>query len=177
MKATTFIALLAAAPAFPVSGADAPYAGQQARPLAALSADDVEQLLAGHGWGFAKPAELNGWPGPAHVLELAEELGLSDAQEAEVRAIFYEMRGHARTLGADYVAAETALNAAFANGNVDPEELVDLTTHSAALAAELRTVHLAAHIATAPILSRHQKMTYARLRGYVDAEGTGHGDH
>ena len=178
MKTTTLIALLAAAPAIPALGQDAPYAGQQARAIAALSAEDVEDLLAGRGWGLAKPAELNGWPGPSHVLELADDLGLSDEQRAKVTSIFADMRSRARSVGADYIAAEAALDAAFATGDIDSNTLVELTSESAALEAELRTVHLAAHIATAPLLTRHQKMTYARLRGYSGgSELSGHGDH
>jgi hypothetical protein len=44
-------------------GVQAPYAGQDQREIKSLSAQDVTDLLAGSGWGFAKPAELNGYPG------------------------------------------------------------------------------------------------------------------
>jgi hypothetical protein len=40
----------------------------------------MSTLLSGQGSGFAKPAELNGYPGPAHVLELAGPLGLDAPQ-------------------------------------------------------------------------------------------------
>ena len=43
------------------------YAGQQSRAIKSLSEQDVDDLLAGRGAGFAKAAELNGYPGPAHV--------------------------------------------------------------------------------------------------------------
>ena len=39
--------------------------------IKSLSQDDQSALLAGRGMGLARPAELNGYPGPAHVLELA----------------------------------------------------------------------------------------------------------
>jgi hypothetical protein len=54
-----------------------PYAGQEQRPIKALSDQEVAALLAGQGAGFAKAAELNGYPGPMHVLELADRLALS----------------------------------------------------------------------------------------------------
>jgi hypothetical protein len=63
-------------------GADGP------RQIKALSAQEIEGLLAGEGMGFALAAELNGHPGPKHVLELASELDLSADQVAQVEAIF-----------------------------------------------------------------------------------------
>jgi hypothetical protein len=51
-----------------------PYAGQQDRAIAGLSADEVKAFLDGRGMGLAKPAEVNGYPGPMHVLELADEV-------------------------------------------------------------------------------------------------------
>ena len=52
-----------------------PYAGQEERGIKALPQADVEGLLAGAGTpfgGMAKPAELNGYPGPRHVLDAVE---------------------------------------------------------------------------------------------------------
>ena len=44
----------------------------------------IAELEAGSGWGLALPAELNGRPGPAHLLELKEALGLSPEQVAAI---------------------------------------------------------------------------------------------
>ncbi len=150
----------------------APYAGMEDRPIAALSAADVAALEAGEGWGLALPAELNGWPGPAHVLEAAEEIGLSSEQRAAVEAVFAAMRREAVAAGADYLLAERALDAAFAEGDPAPEEIAALSAEAGAALGQLRAVHLAAHLETAPLLTRHQRMIYARLRGYA-----GGGDH
>ena len=46
-----------------------PYAGEEARAIKSLSADDIAELQRGGGRGLAKPAELNGVPGPAHLLD------------------------------------------------------------------------------------------------------------
>lgn len=46
------------------------YAGTQARPVKALSDQQLADLRAGRGMGMALPGELNGYPGPVHVLEL-----------------------------------------------------------------------------------------------------------
>lgn len=152
----------------------APYAGQQDRAVSTLSAADLEALAKGDGWGLAKPAELNGWPGPRHVLDEAEALGLSAAQVGEVQAIWDDMNARARAAGVAYVAAERALDAAFREGDADEARIAALTAEAGAALAKLRAVHLNAHLATTPLLTRHQKMIYARLRGYADSHGQGH---
>src|SRR4051812_39523929 len=70
------------------SGPPMPYAGQDARDIKSLSAEDIAELRRGGGWGFAKAAELNGMPGPAHLLELKDQIGLTPDQVAAVQAIF-----------------------------------------------------------------------------------------
>jgi hypothetical protein len=62
-----------------------PYAGFQQRTVKALSEQEIADLRAGRGMGLALAAELNGYPGPAHVLEKADALGLSSAQRAKFR--------------------------------------------------------------------------------------------
>lgn len=55
--------------------AAAPYAGIARRSVKALSDREISDLRTGRGMGLALAAELNGYPGPAHVLELAERVG------------------------------------------------------------------------------------------------------
>ncbi len=153
-----------------------PYAGQQDRDVSTLTAEDIEALLAGRGWGFALPAELNGYPGPTHVLEMAEALGLSAAQIAEIETIRVQMSGEAQSLGAEYIAAEVAIDTAFEDGEMTSDLLADLTASAAEIEASLRAVHLGAHLEVTPLLTRHQIVTYNRLRGYDGAPG-GHGSH
>ena len=150
----------------------APYAGQQAREIKSLSPADIAALRAGRGWGFAKPAELNGYPGPLHVLELRDKLGLDARQRAEIEAIYADMKASAQKLGRDYLAAERALDAAFARGNVTAASVEALTETAARLRAKLQSVHLRAHLLTTPLLSPAQRHRYAVLRGYA---GSGHG--
>ena len=57
-----------------------PYAGLQSRPVKALSEQTIADLRAGRGMTMALPAELNGYPGPLHVIELADALALSRAR-------------------------------------------------------------------------------------------------
>lgn len=143
-----------------------PYAGQDGRAIASLSDRDIDALLAGEGHGYAKAAELNGYPGPAHVLELADDLKLTDIQRAEVQAIFDGMNAEARSLGAALVETESALDAAFESGGIDRATLEAMVAYSAEIEAKLRAVHLEAHLQTKPIMTRHQIMVYNSARGY-----------
>ncbi len=51
-----------------------PYVGREQREIKSLSPGDIQMYLQGHGMGMAKAAELNHYPGPKHVLDLAKEL-------------------------------------------------------------------------------------------------------
>jgi Spy/CpxP family protein refolding chaperone len=151
---------------------NAPYAGQQGRAIKSLSTEDVAALEAGRGWGFAKPAELNGYPGPLHVLELAKKLKLTAEQRRSVQAVFDGMKAAAQKTGRAFLEAERALDAAFAKGVVTPDVIADLTLASAKARAEVQRVHLQAHLQTTPILTKMQRHRYVTLRGYA---GGSHG--
>ena len=176
MKILSTLACIALAT--PALAETAPYAGQDRRAVSSFSEADQEALLSGDGWGLAKPAELNGWPGPRHILDLAEDLDLTSEQETAVQAIFDAMNAKARTLGETLIEAEAALDAAFESGDIDTESLDSLLAEAERVRADLRAVHLAAHLEATPVLTRHQRMTYAKLRGYDTGGGhDGHGDH
>ncbi|MEM1307235.1 MAG: Spy/CpxP family protein refolding chaperone [Pseudomonadota bacterium] len=157
--------------------AASPYAGQQDRPIASLSSDDVEALEDGRGWGFAKPAELNGYPGPLHVLELADKIGLTPEQSQQVTAVRKIMQTQARALGAKFVASERALSQLFADKAATPESISRQIGVSADLRGQLRATHLAAHIAIYPVLTAKQRAQYDRLRGYTGARAEHGGDN
>ncbi len=144
-----------------------PYAGQEARSIKALSAEEQADLLAGRGMGFAKAAELNGYPGPAHVLELAESLSLNPEQRAETEALFKSMETKAKTLGQQLVDAERELDALFARKQVTPAQLDAATARIGTLQGKLRAAHLEAHLAQTRILSPGQVARYGVLRGYA----------
>src|SRR6188768_1977014 len=75
--------------------AQTPYAGMQTRPIKALSEQQIADLGAGRGMGLALAAELNGYPGPSHVLELADALELSADQRTRVKVLFDAMKAEA----------------------------------------------------------------------------------
>jgi len=153
-----------------------PYAGQQQRAIKALSDRDIEDLRAARGMGLAKAAELNSYPGPAHVLELATHLHLTDAQRAATQKIFETMRAKAVPLGTQIIAAEGELDRAFARAQITPDELRKRLQAIAKLQSELRAVHLEAHIAQRALLSPAQIARYDTLRGY-SASGSPGGGH
>jgi hypothetical protein len=57
-----------------------PYAGLQNRAIKSLSDSDINELRRGGGWGLALAAELNGMPGPSHLLELKDKIPLAPDQ-------------------------------------------------------------------------------------------------
>jgi hypothetical protein len=154
-----------------------PYAGQQNRAVTSLSAEDISQLLAGGGWGLAKPAELNGYPGPAHVLELADKLALTADQRTKVELIFKRMQARAKSIGARYVAAELAIDEVFRSGKAQTGGLETRLRDAERLRAELRRAHLQAHIETTPLLTHEQRKKYNELRGYGAQTGHHHMQH
>lgn len=159
------LALIAVSMAVPAAEV-ASYAGQETREIKALSKSDVAGLLAGKGMGYAKAAELNGYPGPLHVLELARELDLTVEQRADTQEIFNQMQVSAKGLGADLVAAEWALDELFRSRAIDENALAELTTKIGRIEAQLRAVHLHAHLRQTQLLSAQQVAKYMMLRGY-----------
>lgn len=143
-----------------------PYQGMESRAIKALDAQRVEGLLQGEGLGLALAAELNGWPGPRHVLDMAEELGLGDDQRLAVEQVRENMAAQARQLGARIVELEETLDRRFAHGHITPEVLAELTGEIARLEGELRRTHLEAHLETTALLDASQREAYNRLRGY-----------
>ncbi|MBP1882438.1 hypothetical protein [Sinorhizobium mexicanum] len=143
-----------------------PYAGEQQREIKSLSAEDIAELSAGGGWGLAKPAELNGVPGPSHVLKMKRELALTADQERSAQRIFEEMRSEAVAEGKNLLAGEAALDAAFRDGGIEADHLRMLLRRTEVSRANLRYVHLAAHLRMARVLTRDQVKRYNELRGY-----------
>ena len=114
----------------------------------------------------ARTAELNSYPGPRHVLDLATELSLSTEQEQQIQSVFDSMQSQAQALGVAVVNQEKELSQEFANGIVDEEQLKQRLQGLARLYGELRSTHLNAHLQITPMLSPQQIKHYDQLRGY-----------
>lgn len=160
-----------------VQATDAPRAGMDGRAVASLSDADIAALRAGEGWGLALPAEVNGWPGPRHVLDMGDVLALSDVQRGQMERLFGLMRAEAQRVGGNYIDAEQALDAAFGDPTLDPVVLAGLVVASTNALGELRMIHLAAHIEARQILTDTQIETYNMQRGYDAGAHHGQGGH
>ena len=142
------------------------YVGQEKRQIKTLSKDDIYDLQNGNGWGLAKAAELNGVPGPKHLLEMQGEISLTAGQASRIEEIYSDMKAQAIPLGNKLIEAERALNVAFAKRQIDEAGLLKLLEDIASAKKQLRYVHLAAHLQTLPVLKEEQKSLYNELRGY-----------
>src|SRR3954471_2384084 len=118
LGAATVAALLAAWPAMAqhqhAPAHTSPYAGFESRPIKALSEQQVADLTAGRGMGLALAAELNGYPGPSHVIEMADKLVLTAEQRSQIETLFNSMKAEAMPIGAELIQREAALDRQFA---------------------------------------------------------------
>jgi hypothetical protein len=140
-------------------------AGQPGHEIKALSDSEIADYLEGRGMGLAKAAELNGYPGPDHALELATQLGLSPHQRATIERLKRSMKKAAR-LGYWLVRDERRLDLLFAEGQANDENITPLVQRIGSLEAEIRLVHLRAHIEMRKILSADQIKKYEQARGH-----------
>jgi Spy/CpxP family protein refolding chaperone len=154
-----------------------PYSALLDTEIRGLSPELIEAYRTGAGAGSALPAELNGYPGPRHVLDLAAQLHLTEEQQAEIQTLYDTMLLEAVDLGEQILQAEAELELTFRDNSMDEAFLEEQLAEIGALQAKLRFVHLRTHIATTTILTPEQTEQYSVLRGYTP-EGTGHhGSH
>jgi Spy/CpxP family protein refolding chaperone len=168
-------AVLAVGGAQAQHGPASPYAGMEHRAVKALSDQQIADLRAGRGMGLALPAELNGYPGPTHVLELGDQLGLTSEQRARVQELHAAMKAETMPLGERLIEQETNLDRQFATKTVTPASLQAMTTAIGATQGALRLAHLRYHLSTLDVLTPEQVHLYGELRGYGRSYGHGHG--
>lgn len=143
-------------------------------PIRGLTAEQIDAYANGKGASMALPAELNGYPGPTHVLDLAEPLSLTETQQAAMAQLRDQMRADAIARGSELLALHKALDDGFRNGTLDGDALADLLDEIGREEAALRYVHLRTHFDAANLLTPHQKALYVELRGYGRADHTAH---
>jgi Spy/CpxP family protein refolding chaperone len=147
-----------------------PYAGLQNRSIKTLSDQQIADLNAGRGMGLALAAELNGYPGPIHAIDLR----LSPEQVAKLKALFEAMKAETIPLGASLISQERDLNHDFANHTVTLASLEGATRRIGATQAALRAAHLKYHLSTVAVLTPEQVAKYNELRGYKADQGHDH---
>lgn len=179
MRLVLIIAALAMPVAATAETGHSKYAGLQSRAIKSLSAADIAELRRGGGWGMAKAAELNGVPGPAHLLELKDRIPLSPDQVMRIEALRADMKAKAIIHGEKLIALETRLERHFSERSVTDEILRNLLARISETRRELRYAHLATHLKTPEILTHAQIARYNTLRGYGGAAhgGGGHRGH
>ena len=120
MKTTTALVtvLTAVASSQAFGQSHSKYVGQEMRTIKSLSSKDIAELQRGGGWGFAKTAELNGIPGPLHVLEMKDQIALTVDQISRISAVYKWMLTEAKALGRRFIELEQALDRNFRNGSI-----------------------------------------------------------
>ncbi len=158
---TAFAALAAAAWAqHGHGGAGAP--GHQA---AQACLTEFEQVVGeGRGFGLAFAADQNGYPGPMHVLELKDRLGLTPAQEARAQALMRAMFTESRPKSARLLEAEARLRRIFTDGAADEASVRAAAAEVERLRGEVRLVHLLTHLKTRDLLTEDQRRIYHEAR-------------
>ena len=165
--ATLVLIFTFTSPVSSVENHHSPYIGEQHRTIKSLSERDIDELQQGSGWGLAKAAELNGIPGPAHVMEMADALQLTEKQKQAIQHIYHQMKTKAIALGKKLIMLESQLNQAFTNQTINAEKLTKYVQQIETVRAHLRITHLSAHLDTPNILNTAQTALYNQLRGYT----------
>ena len=147
--------------------AGSPYAGMERRTVKALSEQQIADLKAGRGMSLALAAELNGYPGPLHVLELADALQLTHEQRTQTQALFEAMKIETISIGEGILAEEVSLNRLFAEKIVTQPLLDGAAGRIGTAQGALRSAHLRYHLPMADLLTPAQIAHYAKLRGYL----------
>jgi hypothetical protein len=138
-------------------------------PTRSLAPEELRDLQEGEGMGLARAAELNGYPGPAHILVAARagKIDLYAEQREAIERIHAATKAKAQALGQQILAQEASLEAGFRTGHVVEAELARRVEDIARMLAELRLTHLRAHLLTAAILRPEQIEEYYQFRGYT----------
>lgn len=170
MRPFAFIVVLLAGPALAQHahhGAAGSNVALEEGTVKSLSEQQISDLRAGRGMGLALAAEVNGYPGPAHVLELADQLRLSTEQRARTEELFAAMRAEAIGVGEQVIRREVELDRMFAERTVDLTGMHVVLDEIGLRQASLRLVHLKYHLAMRALLTPEQIARYQTLRGHA----------
>lgn len=150
-----------------------PYAVLRGTAATGLLPEEVEGLVKGKGMALALAAEVNGYPGPRHVLDVAEadQLPLRPEQRAAVERLNAQMLEEAQAKGQEILQAEAHLAQRFREGRIDEASLRASLEHIGQLRAELRFIHLRTHLTTRALLTAEQLAQYNTVRGYTLSSG------
>ena len=123
-----------------------------------------ENVRDGRGFGMAFVADQQGYPGPLHVLELKNRLGLSRDQEAKAEVLLAAMFAESRPKSARLLNAEARLRQLFAAGRPDEAAVRTAVGEVETARADVRLVHLLFHVKMADALTDEQRRVYQEAR-------------
>jgi hypothetical protein len=153
------------------AAAHATEAAREGTGIPALPEEQIAAYLDGRAMWMASVAELNHYPGPRQVLELAARLGLTAEQHQATINLYDEMHPETVRLGKQLVEQEQRLNRIFAWGQASGENIEQIVTDIGDLQARLRLTHLLAHISARELLTKEQLKRYDELQGYGEQTG------
>lgn len=150
-----------------------PYAVHRGTAATGLLPEEVEGLVSGKGMALALAAEVNGYPGPRHVLDATEggQLALRPDQRATIERLHARMLEDAQAKGKEILQEEAALAQRFRHGHIDDASLRGALDRIGQLRAELRFIHLRTHLTTRALLTPDQIARYNAVRGYEVSGG------
>jgi Spy/CpxP family protein refolding chaperone len=144
----------------------------QAAPMFS-SKERAEGLLEGKGMGLATPAENNGYPGPRHVLDAAEQLHLTPDQTAKTEELVAQMKAEAIPAAKRLLADEAALDNLFIRHAADIASIKTASDTAAQSESVLRVIHLKYHLAMISILTPDQIAAYTAMGSHPE-KGASH---
>ena len=125
--------------------------------------EERASIERGEGFGMAMPADHAGYPGPRHVLDMAGELKLTAEQRAAMEKVYAAMHERAIARGKELFESEARLEQMFRDGRPEAD-LREQSFRVDSIHAELRWIHLSAHLAAQKILTADQIARYTQLR-------------
>ena len=147
------------------AAAHAAEAAREGTGIPALSEAQAASYLDGSAMWHASVAELNHYPSPRRVLELAEALELTEEQQRATTKLHEETRREAIGLGRELVALEQRLNRIFVWKQATADNIAKTVLDIGTLQTQLRLTHLAASIRQKPLLTEEQVRRYDELQG------------
>lgn len=144
--------------------------------LGGVSEQEKEALLKGAGLGAGMIAMMNGYPGPKHVLEMGDELGLTAKQRESIGKTYGKVKAESVEFGTELVEKDEKLTALFASGSVSTGEVEKLSREIGELQGRVRAAHLNAHVETYDALTPAQREQLSSMQGMHQMhQGSGEG--
>jgi Spy/CpxP family protein refolding chaperone len=125
---------------------------------------DRDVLEKGEGGGMGMLAEMYGYPGPKHLLDIHDSLRMGPGQVQRIANLYDEMRAAAAGKGQMIIVKEEELEDLFGSGRADEPTVRKLASEIGRMRGDLRAVHLTAHLKAWGLLTEEQRTRYKAIR-------------